>query len=156
MTGLSNSHAEWLEKRAIDIDIAARYGVASRGPWLLFPYTEGERTIYTKMRNVLRKDFRCEPAGIPQTRLFNEDCLLEPNEDRSPLIITEGEIDALSVLQAGYQFVVSVPSGAANSAAGCASKVRRCLAENGADESAETYRLKPTVAAFPKVILLVD
>jgi len=156
MAGLSNSHAEWLEKRGIDVEIAARYGVTSKGPWLLFPYTDGGKVVYTKQRNVLRKDFRCEPAGIPQTRLFNEDCLLEPNEDRSPLIITEGEIDALSVLQAGFQFVVSVPSGAANTAAGCASKVRRCLAENGSDESAETYRLKPTIATFAKVVLLTD
>jgi twinkle protein len=45
--------------------------------------------------------------------LFNLECIenlsSDPDED---LIITEGELDAVAVLQSGFQFVVSVPTGA--------------------------------------------
>jgi twinkle protein len=44
--------------------------------------------------------------------LWNEDCLREPSVGSELLIVTEGEIDALSFLAAGATCVVSVPNGA--------------------------------------------
>ena len=56
------------------------------------------------------KTFWIEPKGAALC-LWNEDCLSEPSE--APLIITEGELDALSFLASGATHVVSVPNGAA-------------------------------------------
>ncbi len=55
------------------------------------------------------KTFWIEPKGA-ELCLWNEDCLREPSD--APLIITEGELDALSFLAAGATHVVSVPNGA--------------------------------------------
>jgi twinkle protein len=55
------------------------------------------------------KTFWIEPKGAALC-LWNEDCLQETSE--APLIITEGEIDALSLLAVGATHVVSVPNGA--------------------------------------------
>lgn len=152
---MNEKHTAWLEARGLSVEIAAKHGVRAEGPWLAFPYFLGGREIYRKRRSVERKDFNCAPSGVPQTALWNEQCLAEPNVDNSPLIITEGEADALAFLQAGYQFVVSVPSGAKEP--GKAQNVHKHLAENGADEGPEvSYRLKPAIAAFGRIIVAVD
>jgi twinkle protein len=62
----------------------------------------------------LEKQYALCPRCSAQKTFFNAEVLTDPAllEDRFPLVITEGEIDALSFLQAGYPFVVSVPDGA--------------------------------------------
>jgi twinkle protein len=107
---LSNEHATWLEEiRKIPCEIAAEVGVVSKGENLAFEYRQGGAAMFVKVRTE-QKRFWIEPKGSALC-LWNEDCLSEQSE--APLIITEGEFDALSFMVAGAIRVVSVPNGAA-------------------------------------------
>ena len=112
---LSIEHAKWLEAvRKIPCEIAAEMGVVSKGENIAFEFRQSGVPSFIKIRRELveggesSKTFWIEPKGS-ELCLWNEDCLKEPSE--APLIITEGEIDALSFLTAGATHVVSVPNG---------------------------------------------
>lgn len=152
--GLSEAHAEWIEARGLDVEVAARFGVTSLGPGIAIPYIVNGVQLYAKVRDPRDKArMRCVPAGIDQVYLWNEDCLQGTPQPGEPLIITEGEPDAIAVAQAGYQFVVSLPSGAASKAEGCRSKAEKALTV--ADESGG-LRLKPALQKFQRVVLMSD
>jgi len=109
-------HAAWLLARGLDPKLAEQYGLATiqrEGKnWLAVPYAEGGQTINHKYRLISEKDHRMD-TGAPLS-LWNADCLSDPKvrDGRAPLVITEGEWDALAAIQAGFQFAVSVPNGA--------------------------------------------
>lgn len=108
---LSIEHAKWLEAvRKIPCELAAEMGVVSKGDSLAFEFRQNGVVSFLKVRTP-DKRFWIEPKGAALC-LWNEDCLSEPSGS-APLIITEGEIDALSFLAAGGTRVVSVPNGAA-------------------------------------------
>jgi twinkle protein len=113
---LSSDHAEWLEAERSICRETAQVGVVSRMDDMAFDYQKGGQTVFLKVRKetvrdgVKGKSYFIEPAGA-KLCLFNGDCLNEPSE--APLVITEGEIDALSFIEAGATRVVSVPNGAA-------------------------------------------
>lgn len=114
---LSIEHSNWLEgSRKIPCEVAANAGLVSKGKDLAFTYARNGAPSFLKVRRemaqdgVLSKTFWIEPKGVPLC-LWNEDCLSEASD--APLIITEGEFDALSFLTAGAPRVVSVPNGAA-------------------------------------------
>src|ERR1043165_7846030 len=96
---LSIEHAKWLEAvRKIPCEIAAEMGVVSKGENLAFEYRQNGVPSFLKVRTP-QKGFWIEPKGAALC-LWNEDCLNEPSGS-APLIITEGEFDALSFLAAG-------------------------------------------------------
>jgi twinkle protein len=112
---LSEAHAQWLEDvRRIPCEIAAEMGVVSKGPNLAFEYRRNGLPVFIKVRREIAQDgettktFWVEPKGSALC-LWNEDCLNEPSA--APLVITEGEFDALSFLASGATHVVSVPNG---------------------------------------------
>jgi len=152
MAGLAHHHAEWLEARGLNIEVAAELGLYSEGPNVAFPYILSGQQLYAKLRNPKDKSrTRCVPSGIEQTFLWNEDCLRDEPAMTDVLIITEGEPDAIAVKQTGFQFVVSLPSGAANTIEGCRSKALRVL--TFADKDGEP-RLKPSIMKFKRVVIL--
>lgn len=154
MAGLSQTHAEWLEARVLSIEVAAELGVHSAGPNIAFPYVLNGKLLYEKHRNPRDKTrTRCVPMGVDQTFFWNEDCLTEEPKITDVLIITEGEPDAIAVKQTGYQYVVSLPSGAANTESGCLSKAERVLTV--VDEGGNRI-LKVTIARFKRVVILTD
>jgi twinkle protein len=121
---LSPKHAVWLESREIDPETALAMGLYSarwarggdpvpdaKGDVLVFRYIENGQEVNTKFRAPGKRIWQRKDA---RKTFFNAEVLTDPAllEDRFPLVITEGEIDALSFLQAGYPFVVSVPDGA--------------------------------------------
>ena len=107
---LSDEHATWLEEvRKVPSEIAAESGVVSKGANLAFEYRQNGVPMFIKIRTS-DKDYWIEPKGSALC-LWNEDCLSDPSD--APLIITEGEFDALSFVAAGATHVVSVPNGAA-------------------------------------------
>ena len=71
---------------------------------------------------VVRRKYRCfDPAdGQPKWTAdkgglrisWNEDCLRDETLLAQPLIITEGELDALAAIQCGYARTISAPDGA--------------------------------------------
>jgi len=72
---------------------------------IFFPYYKDGHHINSKFRMLGAKDFRLEEGA--ELTFYNIDSITEAS-----VIITEGEIDALSAIEAGYTSVISVPNGA--------------------------------------------
>lgn len=83
----------------------------SSGEIIVFPYKRHGVTRNEKYRGAHKKFYQ-QPGG--KKLFWNADVLDDPalHEGRAALVITEGEMDVLSVMEAGNPFVVSVPDGA--------------------------------------------
>lgn len=103
---------KWLQDtRKLDGALLAHMGVKETnhpqlGRALAFPYRKDGEAYAAKFRTVA-KEWRSSQGK--QRGLYNADALAS-NEDL-PVVITEGEIDALSVMQAGFARAVSLPDG---------------------------------------------
>lgn len=103
---------KWLrEDRKLDDALLADMGVRAvdhpgLGHAAAFPYRRNGEIYAAKMRSVAEKDWR-STKGVSRG-LYNEDAL---HQGEGPVVITEGEMDALSCMQAGYLRAVSLPDG---------------------------------------------
>lgn len=107
---------EWLEKRGISADVVKRYKITvqkDNDNILVFPFYDEQGVMrfvkYRKMDFDKEKDKNkewCEKDTMPI--LFG----MAQCEDFSRLVITEGQIDSLSVASCGVKNAVSVPTGA--------------------------------------------
>lgn len=103
---------KWLtEVRKLDASLLTHMGVKAiqhpaLGVAVAFPYRRNGEGYAGKFRAVDRKDWR-STQGVSRG-FFNEDVL---KAGEGPIVITEGEIDALSVMQSGYLRAVSLPDG---------------------------------------------
>jgi len=153
---LNEEHGEWLEARGLSVEVCAREGVHSIGPSIAFPYVRGGQTLFSKLRHPTDKSrTRCAPAGVQQDFLWRVDCLKEAPKATDVLIITEGEPDALAILGLGYQYVVSLPSGAAGTPDGCRAKASRVLTREEPGKEG-TRVLLPEIAAFRRIVVATD
>lgn len=113
---LHPKHREWFEVRGLDPALAERFGISTKleggANWIAVPYLERGRVINHKYRLASEKRHRMD-EGAPLT-LWNHDALL--SEQEKPLIVTEGEWDALAAIQSGFSRSVSVPNGAPHQA----------------------------------------
>lgn len=113
---IHEKHMEWIEARGLDAELAAKLGLETRrdetGFWLTVPYLENGETVNRKWRKTSEKRHRMD-EGAPLL-LWNADCLKDPKVQSglAPVIITEGEWDAMAAIQCGFPFTVSVPNGA--------------------------------------------
>lgn len=119
---LTDAATEWLEDRGLDPEFVARYGAESRSPpgvrsgdWLALPYRRGDAIVNVKFRRLDEKDHAQSKGG--EKTWWNGDVLADRSLADEPLIITEGEWDALALLQVGFPRVISVPEGAPNKSA---------------------------------------
>lgn len=118
----------WLESRSIDPETASRMGLFTArhvqggdpapdaaGNILVFPYLDGGEEVNAKyrVREATGGKRFWQRSGARKT-FFNADILDDPatHAGQAPLVITEGEMDALAAIQAGFPFAVSVPDGA--------------------------------------------
>ena len=103
---------KWLtEIRKLDPVLLSHMGVGPKdhpalGVVAAFPYTRAGKPYAAKFRTVEAKGWRSS-QGVSRG-LYNEDAL---RHGQGPVVLTEGEIDALSVMQAGYTRAVSLPDG---------------------------------------------
>lgn len=107
---------KYLESRGISEKIAEKYEITVQEKMpniLVFPfYDEKGILTYVKYRKTDFDKTRdnnkewCEPKGKPI--LFG---MKQCTDDKRRLIVTEGQIDSLSVAEAGFDNVVSVPTG---------------------------------------------
>ncbi len=107
---------EWLEKRGISADVVKRYKITvqkDNDNILVFPFYDEQGVMqfvkYRKMDFDKAKDKCkewCEKDTMPI--LFG----MVQCEDFTRLVITEGQIDSLSVASCGIKNAVSVPTGA--------------------------------------------
>ena len=111
---LHERHREWIEARGIPADLAQKFGletVRKDGKnWLSVPYVERGQTVNHKYRLTSEKRHRMDEGG--KLTLWNHDCLLQDSD--KPVVICEGEWDALTAISLGYR-AVSVPNGASGS-----------------------------------------
>lgn len=116
--GLSEKSLNYLESRGISKAVAERYGLFSAVKWFRtkswsgeaegigFPYVVDGQPEAAKYRMIDGKSFTQDGAA---RSFFGIQHVLDGSQ---PLVITEGEIDALSMAEAEIQNAVSVPSGA--------------------------------------------
>lgn len=115
---------QWLaEVRKLDAGLLSAMGVKEvdhpgLGPAVAFPYQRGGDSYAAKFRTI---DKRFSSTRDVKRGLYNEDDLRRLPD--LPVVITEGEIDALSVMQAGFERAVSVPDGWTSDAGKTASLV---------------------------------
>ncbi len=112
---LSAKHAALLEERGIDPELAVRHGVTSSdrldGDCIKIPYLKGGVEVNAKYRTLgAEKRFSQEAGGVKC--FWNYDVLTDATLADQPLLVTEGELDAMVALQAGFPRTVSVPDGA--------------------------------------------
>lgn len=113
---LGQKEISYFENRGISQETLkkARVLKSSKNGDLLFFLTAGQDTknkakiVGVKTRS-LNKDIKCVP-GSQSFLLFWE---LIPKKYKS-IIITEGEIDALSLMESGYENICSIPFGVSN------------------------------------------
>ena len=144
---------DWAESRGLDAEQARRQGLEAQGSKIGFRYEFGGQTKFTKWRNHDKTGWNIQPSGQPMF-LFNVDCLADhvciPEEVHTPLIITEGELDAISCIQVGFSFVVSVPTGA-----GC-SKSEGIIDAGNDKQFQYLWDVIGKIDEFKKVILFTD
>lgn len=105
---LSQKAIDFLMARGLDPEIAVKMGWSSEKGDLVIPYSRGDRTVNRKYRNLDSKTWRQDSGG--EKTFWNIDCLTDV--EGHDLIITEGEFDALALIQSGFSWVISVPDGA--------------------------------------------
>ena len=108
---------EYLESRGISEQITKRYEITTQlehDNILVFPFFDSDSTLsYIKYRKIdydKEKDKNKEWAQENGTPILFG--IRQCNLDNKTLIITEGQIDSLSVAEVGYDNAVSVPTGA--------------------------------------------
>lgn len=100
---------KWLtEARKLDAELLVAMGVRAdqSGAAVALPYRRDGKPYAWKFRAIAEKRW-WSSQGV-QRDLFNADCLRDGD---APVVITEGEIDAMSIIQAGYTRAVSLPDG---------------------------------------------
>lgn len=115
---LTETARKWFQSRGVDPDTALGLGIVShvgRGGTeeLEFPRIRGTEILGRHYRQIApEKAFRQEPGG--EKMLFNENALAD-DRFSGPVVLTEGEMDTLAAICAGWDRVASVPDGAPGS-----------------------------------------
>ena len=118
-TKLSENAVKYFESRGISQKTLLTMNIGEKKEYIpqlekevnciFFPYFRNGELINTKFRDA-RKNFKLISGA--ELIWFNFDCIQKCIEQKGELVIVEGEFDALSVIQSGHEFVVSVPNGA--------------------------------------------
>lgn len=98
--------AKTIEKFEISLRRSYLSSVAKEVDTLIFPFKSGMEVLNVKYRALSGKIFQMEKGA--EKILYNLDAIIEGQD----MVIVEGEIDAMSIHEAGYSRVVSVPNGA--------------------------------------------
>jgi twinkle protein len=111
---LSKDHIEWLAGRGISEKTAIRFGLftdtqQSNGRVLAVPFIKNGKVINHKYRGPNKKFWMDKDA---EKTFWNFDAIARAGIKDEPLLVVEGEMDALAALEAGFERVISVPNGA--------------------------------------------
>jgi twinkle protein len=104
----------FLRRRGISEEAATRFsiGIAEHpelGRCMTFPYFLNGNLTATKLRNQ-HKQF--SQKGSCAVTFFNSECLSDKALDGLPLIVAEGEIDLLTVIECGFDRAIGFGAGA--------------------------------------------
>lgn len=140
----------WLAKRGITSTMAEKFGLLEESKYMGdrqqmavgFPYKSGADTYAVKWRSIEEKRFT-------QTGSANTLWLIDYVDKGEPLVICEGEADALALWMAGIK-AVSIPNGAP------ATVVNGRVDPKEDRKFSYVYAAKEIIEAAPKIILAVD
>jgi len=142
------NHIAALEARGLDPELLARLGVGASdrlpGDCIGIPFLDQGVRVATKYRTISGEKRFTQDAGGRQI-LWNVDCLRDDTLALEPLIITEGELDAVAALQAGFPRTVSVPGGAPST-----------TVEGKGPKYAFLEEVEPLLRECKEIILAVD
>lgn len=105
---------EFFKSRGISVETLKKFGVYVERekfsePMIAFPYFKGGRVVNVKYRGIKQKKFcqevNCEPVVYNYDNVFGS----------KSVIVVEGEADSLTFAEAGFDNVVSIPSGSIGS-----------------------------------------
>jgi len=105
LTDLPESVIKWFQDRGISEAVVSDAGIGYENHWIQFPFYKGGEVVNVKSRTADKKYRQSKNA---EKCFYRFDHMV----GMKAIIITEGEMDALSIVQAGYSNVVSVPDGA--------------------------------------------
>jgi twinkle protein len=112
---LKAEHLELLESRGLDPELITKLGWQSLdrndSDWIAIPFVAGGEVVNWKYRTISGEKRFCQDAGARKV-FWNVDVLFDDTLKDQPLIITDGERDAVIAMQCGFQRVLSVPDGA--------------------------------------------
>jgi twinkle protein len=140
---------EALVARGLDIEACVRMGLTSAvvhgtDDWIAIPTLRDSRAVRWKYRRVEKvegaENFMQEPGG--EQCVWNPAALTDETLRGEPLIITEGEFDAIAAIQSGFGRVVSLPNGS--------------TIPTGAQSSAWIDEVLSSVAAADQIIIAAD
>lgn len=118
---LSDRQREILEARGLDVELLVRLGVDVSeklgSDAVVIPFIEAGRVVNHKHRTIVGEKRFLQDAGAKKV-FWNVDAITDPTLAKEPLVITEGEFDAMAAIQAGFPRTVSVPDGAPAEAIG--------------------------------------
>ena len=119
----SKEAQDYILSRGISIETAMRFSLCHKKGLIGIPSFRNGKCIVIKWRTLppAKKTYLREPAGA-ESLLYNEDALTLPNKE---IIVAEGELDALTLLDRGIRNVVSVPNGAAGVDPDCIIRLRK-------------------------------
>lgn len=121
---ISDKILETLADRGLDPELVVKMGIGSahrkdRGgrqfEAVVIPFVRKGAVVRHKYRRLGEvpdgeSKWSQDKGGIRCA--YNEDCLRDDSLISAPLVITEGEMDAISALQCGFMRTISVPDGA--------------------------------------------
>jgi len=112
---LTDRHLEAIEARGLDPELLVTLGVGASGKLggdaIGIPYVCDGKVVALKHRTLGAEKRFTQDVGGRQV-LYNVDCLRDEARRGDLVVITEGELDCMAAIQAGYTRTVSVPGGA--------------------------------------------
>jgi twinkle protein len=146
--GLTQRHLDILQTRGLSAEILSRFGVQSSkrlpGECIAIPFYRGEAIVNRKYRTIAGDKAMAQDQGADKC-FWNVNALTDATLDTQPLIITEGEFDAMVALQCGFARALSVPDGAPAKPLGDAPSVKYAYLDE-----------LPGKDRAPEIILAVD
>lgn len=108
----SREAQEYMAGRGFTLDTCKAHRIGFKPGFIGMPTFRDGKCVVIKWRSLppSEKTFRREPSGA-ESLLFNGDVL---KSNPTEVIVAEGEMDALTLLQAGFPNVVGIPTGASS------------------------------------------
>lgn len=147
---------QWLHQRGIDDQAIEDFNLQMKSGWVGFPFLreDGEK-IFTKWRKLDKSDMRIEWNTHEKSLIaYNEADLDLALDDAYELVITEGEIDCITVSQHSFLPCISVPNGAPSRPG--EGDIDPLDDQRFAWMWDEEGKLDPALRQFDKYILLTD
>lgn len=152
MRSLHATEMEMFSLRGIDVEVATRLRARFIDGRFQFDYTRAGKLLFRKVRTPDKK-FWIDPSGA-RLQFWNLDAITGlPNKPSEALVLTEGEIDCITIIQCCGGYAISVPNGAT----GQRTKHEIAISEDTRFSYLwDNEQLIHQIAQFDKIIIATD